>query len=129
MRGLPGSMSVEATKCQDACVLLLEDDALISLDAEEMLLGLGARSVLVAHSVEAAEAMVDGAGVDVAVLDLRIGAGRSDGLALALMARGIPFIFTSGYLETDLSEALRRVPVVGKPYASDALRAAFAALR
>ena len=115
-------------KCRDACVLLLEDDALICLDAEEMLRGLGARSVLVAHSVDRAEAIVESAGIDVAVLDLRIGAGRSDGLALALLARGVPFIFTSGYVETDLPEALRRVPVVGKPYAADALGSAFAAL-
>ena len=36
--------------------------------------------------------------------------------------------FTSGYVETDLPEALRRVPVVGKPYAADALGSAFAAI-
>ena len=115
--------------CHDACVLLLEDDPLIALDTEDMLLGLGAREVLVAHSLDAAAALVDGRTVDVAVLDLRIGEVRSDGLALELLARGIPLVLTSGYGEADLPEGLRRVPTVGKPYAVDALRTALAAAR
>jgi len=116
------------SKCKDACVLLLEDDALISLDAEEMLRMLGARSVLTAHSIDSATTMLGSASVDVAMLDLQIGADRSDGLALALLASGIPFIFTSGYTETDLPDPLRRIPTVGKPYAIETLRAAFDAL-
>lgn len=114
---------------RDACILLLEDDALISIDAEDMLLGLGARAVLVAHTLADAEAFVDGEPIDAAVLDIRIGSGRSDALALDLIARGIPFIFTSGYgRASDLAPGAETVPVVGKPYAAEALVAAFSGL-
>lgn len=114
---------------RDARILLLEDDALISIDAEDMLLGLGAGKVLVAHTLADAEALVGRERIDAAVLDIRIGTGRSDALALDLMARGVPFIFTSGYGHaSDLAPGAEAVPVVGKPYAADALVAAFSAL-
>jgi DNA-binding NtrC family response regulator len=113
----------------DACILLVEDDALISIDAEDMLLGLGARAVHVAHTVADAEALVGRETFDAAVLDIRIGSGRSDALALDLLARGVPFIFTSGYGEaSELAPGIGDVPVVGKPYAAEALVAAFSSL-
>lgn len=115
---------------RDARILLLEDDALISIDAEDMLLTLGVETVLVAHTLADAEGLVGREPIDAAVLDIRIGAGRSDALALDLIARGIPFIFTSGYgSASDLAPGAEAVPVVGKPYAPEALVAAFAALR
>ncbi len=114
---------------RDTRILLLEDDALISIDAEDMLLALGAETVLVAHTLADAEALVGSERIDAAVLDIRIGAGRSDALALDLMARGVPFIFTSGYgRASDLAPGAEAVPVVGKPYAAAALVAAFSAL-
>jgi DNA-binding response OmpR family regulator len=113
-----------------ARILLLEDDALISIDAEDMLLGLGAGEVLVAHTLADAEALVGREPVDAAVLDIRIGSGRSDGVARDLLARGIPFIFTSGYgLASDIAPGAEAIPVVGKPYAADALVAAFSRVR
>lgn len=115
---------------RDARILLLEDDALISIDAEDMLVGLGAGAVLVAHTLADAQDLVDREAIDAAVLDVRIGNGRSDALALDLLARGIPFIFTSGYAAaSDLAPGAESVPVVGKPYVPEALVAAFAALR
>ena len=114
---------------RDARILLLEDDALISIDAEDMLLTLGAEAVLVAHNLADAEVLVGREPIDAAVLDIRIGAGRSDTLALDLIERGIPVIFTSGYgASSDLAPGAETVPVVGKPYAAAALVAAFSAL-
>lgn len=114
---------------RDARILLLEDDALISIDAEDMLLALGARAVRTAHTLADAEAVLTGEEIDAAVLDIRIGSDRSDGLALALLARAIPFIFTSGYGQaSDLPAGAERVPIVGKPYAAETLVAAFASL-
>jgi CheY-like chemotaxis protein len=114
---------------RDARMLLLEDDALISIDAADMLVGLGAGAVLVAHTVADAQALVRREAIDAAVLDIRIGNGRSDALALDLIARGIPFVFTSGYAAgPDLAPGAEAVPVVGKPYVSESLVAAFAAL-
>ncbi len=114
---------------RDARILVLEDDALISIDAEDMLLTLGARAVLVAHTVADAEALIGCEPVDGAMLDIRIGNGRSDALAASLLERGVPFIFTSGYsTANDLPPGVEVVPIVSKPYAPEALLAAFASL-
>ena len=115
---------------RDARILLLEDDALISIDAEDMLLALGAARVFVSHTLDAAEAILGREPIDAAVLDLRIGNGRSEEFARALIARGIPFVFASGYADsTALPEDMRHVPTVEKPYSADILAQAFRALR
>jgi CheY-like chemotaxis protein len=112
-----------------ARLLVLEDDPLIAIDAEDMLLGLGARAVHLASSVAAAAALVAGSEVDLAMLDLRIGSGRSDNFAEELLVCAVPFIFTSGYgSDSGLPERLSGVPRVGKPYTAEALHAAFSAL-
>lgn len=116
---------VDTLSLQDARVLLLEDDALICIDAEDMLRALGAREVFVTHTVEAAEAVLAGDTIDAAVLDVAIGQGRSDGLARLLMRRAIPFVFASGYGDgSTLPEDLRHVPKVAKPYTGEELLAA-----
>jgi response regulator RpfG family c-di-GMP phosphodiesterase len=106
-------------------ILLLEDDALISLDTEDMLLSLGALRVLVAHTIAAAEAILEREAVDAAVLDLVIGADRCEALAERLLSAAIPFVFASGFGDSaSLPAALRGVPTVEKPYSSQALHAA-----
>jgi DNA-binding NtrC family response regulator len=112
---------------QNACVLLLEDDALISIDTEDMLMSLGVRRVLVAHSVEEAQAIVDRERVDAAVLDLVIGHDSCEDFASRLAARHMPIVFASGMRDPgSLPEQLREVPTVDKPYTSQALHGALA---
>ena len=112
---------------RDVRILLLEDDALISLDAEDMLLGIGASRVLVAHTVEEAEALLERESVDVAVLDLVIGSGRCEDFARRLVARPLPIVFASGFGgDGALPEPLRQVPTVEKPYSPQTLHAALA---
>ena len=112
-----------------ARLLVLEDDALISIDAEDMLLGLGAGAVHLANNVAAATALLASHPIDLAVLDLRIGHGRSDAFAEELQARAIPFIIASGYgSDSELSATLSGVPTVGKPYTPEALQEAIALL-
>lgn len=129
-------MDVEQVKLTDkrmtvcgACVLLLEDDALISIDAEDMLLAIGAQQVRIAHSLQEGAAMLDSESFDAAVLDVLIGRETCDTLARELLARGIPFVFASGYGDQSvLSEDLRHIPQVLKPYSVDALVDAFATI-
>jgi DNA-binding NtrC family response regulator len=112
---------------QNICVLLLEDDALISIDTEDMLLSLGVRQVHVAHSLDTAQAILERERVDVAVLDLVIGQHRAEGFAASLAAARIPIVFASGMRDSaSLPEALRAVPTVDKPYTSQALHGALA---
>lgn len=112
-----------------ARMLVLEDDALIAIDAEDMLLGLGAAAVHIANTLSAAAALLDCVPIDLAILDLRIGSERSDDLAHEIASRSIPFIFTTGYgADAGLPDTLTGVPKVGKPYTPEALRAAFGSL-
>ncbi|MFT3973008.1 MAG: response regulator [Amaricoccus sp.] len=108
-------------------ILLLEDDALISLDTEDMLLSLGATRVHVAHSLDEAEVIVSRQKLDAAVLDLVIGSRHSEELARRLVERSMPVIFASGYDDVGaIAEGLEHVPTVRKPYSAQALERALA---
>ncbi len=118
---------MERQPLQDVRILLLEDDALISIDAEDMLLSLGAARVLVAHTVGEAEAIVAREAVDAAVLDLLIGSERCEDFAGRLAARPLPIVFASGFGDKGtMPETLRDVPTVEKPYSPQALGDALA---
>jgi CheY-like chemotaxis protein len=118
---------IDTPALRGASILLLEDDALISIDAEDMLRTIGARQVFVAHTLEAAADVVRREAIDGAVLDVLIGKGRSDALARLLSDRRIPVVFASGCGEMLVPEDLRHIPKVEKPYSDEALRSAFAA--
>lgn len=109
-------------------VLLLEDDALISLDTEDMLMSLGAARVHVAHSLDEAERVVAREEIDAAVLDLVIGSKRSEDFARRLVERSLPVIFASGYDDAGgVGDGLENVPMVQKPYSAEALEEALLA--
>lgn len=108
-------------------VLVVEDEALIAMLAEEMLADLGcvlhATAPTVAHALELTEA----GGFDLALLDVNVAREQVFPVAEALTARGVPFAFASGYGEEDLRDDFRRHPLLGKPYTTEQLAAALAA--
>lgn len=97
-------------------VLLVEDQALIAMDTEDVLRKLGARQVRsVPDSGEAAR-MLDGTRPDFAVLDFNLGGETSVTVADLLEARGIPFVFATGYGDSVMiPNRFRDIPVVRKP--------------
>ncbi|NDW06156.1 HWE histidine kinase domain-containing protein [Jiella pacifica] len=106
--------------------LIVEDNMIISLDAEQMLLDNGAARVLTAMSVKEAKRIVEGETLDVALLDVNLGGETSFALAPVLKQRGVPFVFVTGYGEKlDLPEEVdREVEAIKKPFAADQLIAA-----
>lgn len=106
-------------------VLMVEDQLLIAMDVETMLAREGAAAVVTVSSVtEALQALALQA-PDVGILDVNLGSGSSLPVALALVARGIPFIFATGYGENSMiPTSLAGVPIVRKPYDLPALLAA-----
>jgi light-regulated signal transduction histidine kinase (bacteriophytochrome) len=106
-------------------VLLVEDNLLIAMDAEDQLRRLGAREVEVASSVQAALQVISRAPPEIALLDMNLGRETSFPVADALTARGIPFVFATGYGEASaFPERFRKVVVVKKPYTQSDIRAA-----
>ncbi len=107
---------------RDLCILLLEDDALISIDSSEMLQSLGAAQVLVAYTLAEAEEILARERIDAAVLDLVIGRERAEALVASLLNRPLPVVIASGAADNaSLPPGLRDVPMVDKPYTSQAL--------
>ncbi|MCQ4161118.1 GAF domain-containing protein [Roseomonas sp. GC11] len=106
-------------------VLLVEDNLLIAMDAEEQLRRLGAEAVEVAASVQAALRSLEQLRPDIALLDVHLGRENSFPVADALRARGVPFLFATGYGEAAIfPERFRDVGVVSKPYTPADMQAA-----
>ena len=117
-----GGAGGTAGRLEDPLVLLVEDQMLIAMDAEETLADCGAPRVIVASSSAQALAKLAASQPDIAVLDVNLGQETSIPVARELARRNIPFVFASGYGDTVmLPEEFRSVPLVRKPYDSETL--------
>jgi light-regulated signal transduction histidine kinase (bacteriophytochrome) len=106
-------------------VLLVEDQSLIAMDAEELLRALGAHKVTVAASVEMALRAISAAQPHCAVLDLNLGLTTSEDVASELERRQVPYVFATGYRDgTNIPDGFSAVPVVRKPVSENALASA-----
>lgn len=110
-------------------VLLIEDDALVSMLMESMLEDLGC--ILAASVATLDEALQWGAerGFDAALLDVNLAGREVFPVADLLASRSVPFIFASGYGEAALPERFRGRPVLGKPFELDQLADALSRCR
>ena len=83
--------------------MVVEDEAMLSLNLEAMLLDLGCVVAGTADKLDDALHMARTSDFDVALLDLNIGGKRVDPVAEAIRARGIPIVFVTGYGKTAAS--------------------------
>ena len=98
-------------------VLVVEDNMLIAMQAEEIMLDLGCTQCHSAGSVKASLEILDATPIGFALLDINLGDETCEQVAERLHAVGIPFIFASGYNEfPGFDEKFHQVPVVLKPY-------------
>ncbi len=98
-------------------VLVVEDEVMIARMLESMLTSLGCTVVDTAARIDQALAMIETlAALDVVVLDLSLNGKRSYPIADALVARGIPFVFSTGFNKDNMPEAYQNVPMLQKPY-------------
>lgn len=109
-------------------VLIVEDEALILSTLQDMLEDMGCQVVASAVRLDEALAMANGLSFDLAILDVNIAGQRIDPVADLLAARGLRFLFATGYGHSSLPEDHRDRPVLAKPYRKRDLRAALAAL-
>jgi CheY-like chemotaxis protein len=106
-------------------ILLIEDEFLIALDAEQTLRDLGAENVEVISTFEHALETAQQADYDAAVLDVNLNGRLSFPIASAFMRRGVPVVFASGYqLDTLVPEGFDNPIHVSKPYTAEGLREA-----
>lgn len=106
-------------------VLLVEDEYLIALDAEQILRSLGAADVEIAAGWDRAAQRAKEGTYDLAVLDVNLNGRMSYDIAELLKRRGIPVVFASGYeLRDHVPAGLKNVVCVTKPYTTERLREA-----
>lgn len=98
-------------------VFVVEDEALVALNLEDMLDELGCRIIGPAMRMDKAEQMLDEEFVaDVAILDVNIGGQKVFPLAHKLIDRGTPVVFATGYGRAGLPEEFHELPILQKPY-------------
>jgi CheY-like chemotaxis protein len=121
----PPAPSDFRSELASGAALIVEDNVIIAMEAEDVLRGFGFTDCRIAGSVASALGVLQDADVTFAMLDVNLGQGTSEPVAHALRERGIPFIFASGYGDRALqSGAFSGVPVVTKPYGERDVRSA-----
>lgn len=103
-------------RLQGRCILVVEDEYFI---AEAMQAGLESEGAVVIGPAPTVRKAIDLLGsatrIDVAVLDMKLGDEPVFDVAEALQARGVPFLFTTGYDATDVPPAWRHIERLQKP--------------
>jgi CheY-like chemotaxis protein len=102
-------------------VLVVEDELLVLMMIEDMLADLGCESVVAASTVEKALAAIDAQVIDVAMLDMNLNGDKSPAVAEALVARGIPFTYSTGNGGSKTRDGYRDRPVLKKPFRNEEL--------
>jgi CheY-like chemotaxis protein len=97
-------------------VLVVEDETIISLEIEQMLQDLECGPIWHAANVVQALAVLAQHRPDVALLDVNLGREKVFPVADMLIARAIPFLFSTGYGRDGLPLEWARWPVIQKPY-------------
>lgn len=97
-------------------ILIVEDEFLVGLQLEEDLRAAGCSILGPFNRLEVAIEAARREQFDLAILDVNVNGNMVYPLADELLAGGIPFIFMSGYLATDLPPRFRSTPQISKPY-------------
>jgi light-regulated signal transduction histidine kinase (bacteriophytochrome)/CheY-like chemotaxis protein len=98
-------------------VLLVEDNLILALEAEDLLRRLGANAVFLASTIDDAALILRNERIDFALLDVHVGKDTSLEFALAVRDAKIAFVFATGYGENvSLGPQHASACVVSKPY-------------
>lgn len=110
-------------------ILVVEDEMLIGMLLEDMLTDMGHKVVAVVPRVNEALAAVQREAFDLAILDVHLNGQAVFPVAEALIERGIPFVFATGYGERGLPENYRNRPILQKPFAKEDLQKTLATVK
>lgn len=107
----------------DSRILIVEDESLVAMLLETILEDMGCQPLGPVATVDEALAFLEsGAALDAALLDVNVAGREVFPVAAMLEARGVPFVFSTGYGEGGLPEAWRGRPTIQKPFTEAAVR-------
>jgi CheY-like chemotaxis protein len=108
--------------------LLVEDNAVVALDAEDMLRALGFADVDVASTTLRAMDLLRTHTYSAALVDLQLKDGPAARVLEAMVRMGLPFVIASGYAAGSESPAIHPgAPRIDKPYGEQDLAVALRA--
>ena len=104
-------------------VLVVEDESLVAMLLETILEDMGCTPVGPASNIDDGAAMArDTTELDAALLDVNVAGRQVFPVAEVLKARGVPFVFSTGYGEGGLPDEWRGNPTIQKPFTEAAVR-------
>ena len=103
-------------------ILVVEDDPIIAIMLGDMLHELNCHVVGPVGSVRCALTLIAAEAIDGAVLDWHLGSDTSAAIAVELLRRPTPFVFSTGYDPQAIGSRFSGVPVLAKPYLADSLK-------
>jgi CheY-like chemotaxis protein len=110
---------------RDRRILVVEDEYLIAMSLQDALENAGSVVVGPVPSVDKAIQKIESEpDIDAAVVDVNLGGLLAYPVADMLIARKIPFVFTSGYDDNVLRERYSQVKNCPKPYLFQAMEEA-----
>ena len=106
------------------CVLIVEDEYFLANDLERGFKQAGIGIVGPVPSLAQAMALVQDKTIDLAVLDIMLDGDKVYDVADALIGRGVPVLFVTGYDRSDIPSRYADVPMCQKPVGADEVIAA-----
>jgi CheY-like chemotaxis protein len=103
-------------------VLVVEEELMIRMLLEDMLSELGYTVAAEAARIDEALEAAKSADFDLAILDVNLDGQPISPVVDALVARGTPFVFATGYGERGLPERYRDRPTLKKPFQMEGLQ-------
>ena len=100
---------------------------MIRMLLQDMLDDLGHTLAGEAGRIDEAMTLAKQAEFDIAILDVNLNGEPISPVVEVLVARGLPFVFATGYGQRGVPEPYRRTPTLQKPFEADALAQALAA--
>ena len=105
-----------------ASIFLVEDETLIRMMLAQIVEELGHRVVAEAASVDDGRSRAEIEDYDLAILDINLQGDNVQPVAQAILRRGLPFFFLTGYGSKGVPEEFKGLPVLDKPCTFEELK-------
>ncbi len=105
-------------------ILVLEDDAMLSLAMEDILQKLGCKNLTFAFDLTSAMEIAETGSFSIAFLDVDLNGELSLPVARLLRQKDVPCFFTTGFGSRFDYEDMQDAPIIRKPYSEREIKRA-----